>query len=49
MKDETRNDYEAPTVEDYGDLLELTAAQGFTGVEDGGSKLLIHHSPPTAP
>ncbi|MGH2951270.1 MAG: lasso RiPP family leader peptide-containing protein [Solirubrobacterales bacterium] len=39
--------YEAPTVRDYGDLVELTAATGFTGPEDGGSKLLIHHSAPS--
>jgi hypothetical protein len=39
--------YEAPEVRDYGDLVELTAATAFTGPEDGGSKLLIHHTVPT--
>lgn len=37
--------YERPKVRDYGDLRELTQAQGFTGAEDGGSKALIHHEP----
>jgi hypothetical protein len=41
--------YQPPVIVDYGDLLELTAAQGFTATEDGGSKLLIHHSPPSPP
>jgi hypothetical protein len=38
--------YEAPQVEDYGDLLELTAASGFSGAEDGGLKIdiLVHQT-----
>ncbi len=31
-------DYEKPEVVDYGDLLELTAASGVAGVEDGMGK-----------
>jgi hypothetical protein len=31
-------DYEKPEVIDYGDLLELTAASGIAGVEDGAGK-----------
>jgi hypothetical protein len=45
-------DYEAPEVVDYGDLLELTAAVGLFGTEDGGSKILpTHHNvtPPASP
>jgi hypothetical protein len=49
MNTETRDAYEAPTVMDYGDLVELTAASGFTANEDGGSKLLIHHTAPSSP
>ncbi len=49
MNTETRDAYEAPTVIDYGNLVELTEASGFTAQEDGGSKLLIHHSPPQQP
>ena len=41
--------YETPVVEDYGDLLELTASTGFTGPEDGGSKLAVHHVTPSTP
>jgi hypothetical protein len=41
--------YEAPVVEDYGTLEALTAASGFVDVEDGGSKLAIHHTSPSAP
>ena len=44
-----KNEYVAPTVEDFGDLAELTQATGFVGTEDGGSKLLIHHVAPSAP
>jgi hypothetical protein len=36
--------YERPEVVDYGSVVEITEATGFTGAEDGGSKLLIHHS-----
>jgi hypothetical protein len=46
---EQNNEYVAPAVEDYGDLVEITQATGFTGQEDGGSKLLIHHEAPSAP
>ena len=42
-------EYEEPTVSDLGDLESLTEAVAFTGPEDGGSKLLIHHSAPAAP
>jgi hypothetical protein len=44
--------YEAPVVVDYGDLLELTAAVGLFGTEDGGTKILPNHhntSPPLVP
>ena len=41
--------FEAPQVMDYGTLVELTEASGFTGAEDGGSKLLIHHDVPSLP
>jgi hypothetical protein len=41
--------YESPKVTDHGTLVELTKAQAFTGPEDGGSKLLIHHEAPSAP
>jgi hypothetical protein len=41
--------YERPVIEDLGDIVEITAATAFTGSEDGGSKLLIHHSLPTVP
>lgn len=42
-------EFTSPVVVDYGDLLELTAASGFTGPEDGGNKLIIHHTAATAP
>ena len=41
--------FEAPEVKDYGTLVELTEATGFTGAEDGGSKLLVHHVTPSVP
>lgn len=44
--------YEEPAVVDYGDLLDLTAATGLFGTEDGGSKVLPNHhgtTPPQAP
>jgi hypothetical protein len=41
--------FEAPQVTDYGTLVELTEASGFVNAEDGGSKLLIHHVPPSVP
>ena len=43
--------YEEPTVADYGDLLELTAATSLFGDEDGASKLIpMHHTTvPTSP
>lgn len=44
-----RQRYEAPRLRDYGTIVELTQAQGFTNEEDGGSKLLIHHVGPSAP
>lgn len=33
-------DYEKPEVVDFGDLLELTAAQGSIGTEDGAGKTI---------
>jgi len=45
----TAGNYEAPVVQDYGSLADLTAATGFVAEEDGGSKLLIHHVTPSAP
>lgn len=41
--------FETPRVKDYGTLVELTEAAGFVNQEDGGSKLLIHHVPPSVP
>lgn len=41
--------YERPEVTDHGTLAEITMATGFTGAEDGGNKLLIHHSGPIGP
>jgi hypothetical protein len=40
--------YEPPTVVDYGDLVELTAATLINGIEDGASKHETdnHHSVP---
>jgi hypothetical protein len=43
------SNYERPEVLDYGTVVEITEATGFTGAEDGGSKLLIHHSGPALP
>jgi hypothetical protein len=39
-------EYERPEVVDYGSLVDITEATALTGNEDGGSKLLIHHSLP---
>lgn len=41
--------YETPRVSDLGDLVELTRATSFNNQEDGGSKMLIHHSSPAGP
>jgi hypothetical protein len=41
--------YEHPQVVDYGSVVDITEATGFTGPEDGGNKLLIHHSGPMLP
>jgi hypothetical protein len=42
--------YEKPVVRDYGDLVQLTAASGYRGPEDGMIKdpleALPHHSGP---
>jgi hypothetical protein len=40
--------YVKPVVRDLGNLQAITLASGFVNLEDGGSKLLIHHvsSPP---
>ncbi len=35
--------YTAPVIEDYGDLVAVTAAIDFAGPEDGGNKMLAHH------
>jgi hypothetical protein len=35
--------YEKPEVRDYGSLRELTEAVDFSGVEDGGNKLVGPH------
>ena len=50
-KDEemAEKDYEEPEVVDYGSLQSVTEASGFVNLEDGGSKLLIHHSSPSGP
>jgi hypothetical protein len=44
-----KTQFVAPKVIDYGTLIELTEASGFTDAEDGGSKILIHHVPPSLP
>lgn len=44
-----RETYEKPVVKDYGSLVDITEAVAFVGAEDGGSKLLIHHSAPAQP
>ena len=42
--------YEAPRVEDLGDLPVLTQAISVNGLEDGASKAIpLHHSQPQAP
>lgn len=46
---EAHGGYEPPAITDLGDLMELTAASAFTGPEDGGSKLAIHHTAPASP
>ena len=35
--------YTAPVVADYGDLVALTAAFDFSGIEDGANKNLSPH------
>jgi len=37
MKDDA---YETPTIQDYGSLVELTAANGQTDAEDGMGKII---------
>lgn len=38
--------YERPEVADHGNLVEITAALGINGPEDGASKVVpIHHVP----
>jgi hypothetical protein len=32
--------YESPEIRDYGDLLEITAASGILGSEDGAGKVV---------
>ncbi len=39
--------YEKPSIADYGNLVELTEATSFTDAEDGGNKLVIHHTTPS--
>jgi hypothetical protein len=41
--------YERPSIRDYGTIASITQASGFVQAEDGGSKLLIHHSAPAGP
>jgi hypothetical protein len=41
-------EYEAPEVRDYGDLLQLTAASGTFGNEDGTGKVVSVHADPLA-
>jgi hypothetical protein len=41
--------YKRPTITDYGTIADVTEASGFVNVEDGGSKLLIHHTSPSGP
>jgi hypothetical protein len=41
--------YTAPVITDYGDLLQITAATGFFGTEDGGTKMLPNHHNPSGP
>ncbi|MFL5866377.1 MAG: hypothetical protein ACJ766_04670 [Thermoleophilaceae bacterium] len=37
--------YIKPTVTDYGNLVDLTAATDYVGPEDGANKLILpHHS-----
>lgn len=43
MDDQQQTTYDVPTVEDLGTLADLTQATGFSGAEDGGAKLAIHH------
>jgi hypothetical protein len=40
MSGEADVEYEKPEVVDFGDLLELTAAQGSIGTEDGAGKTI---------
>jgi hypothetical protein len=40
MSGEAGMDYEKPEVVDFGDLLQLTAAQGSIGTEDGVGKTI---------
>lgn len=40
---DTSGQYTAPVIEDYGNLVAVTAAIDFAGPEDGGSKMLAHH------
>ena len=46
---DTKGKYEAPSVEDLGDLRTLTQALGAFGQEDGASKLMPLHHNPSAP
>ena len=43
--------YDTPELRDYGSFVDLTAAQGLFGAEDGASKLQPFHHPsaPSAP
>jgi hypothetical protein len=45
MEKHVSRQYQKPVVQDLGDLEAITQASGFTNLEDGGSKLLIHHEP----
>ena len=41
--------YETPVVIDYGTLVEITAATGLFGSEDGATTLIPFHHNPSAP
>ena len=38
---DSEREYEKPSVRDYGDLVEITAASGVIGTEDGVGKRII--------
>lgn len=40
--------YEQPTISDYGDLIDITAAAGSVGAEDGAGKTISVDANPIA-